>query len=117
MARPIINLAPRWRPPWVPNTDVFIDASGDLIVCLELSGIQSGDFKINTENNQLHVTGNRPSSGAASAQHVLVHEINAGPFDCALDIPPDFNLSRASSAYANGTLRITVPPVAKSSDG
>jgi HSP20 family molecular chaperone IbpA len=114
MAQPTIDLAPRLRPPWIPNTDVFVEASGDLIVCLELSGIQSGDVKTNTEGNQLHVTGNRPSFGAASAQHVPVHEINAGPFDCALDIPPDFDLSRASSAYANGTLRITVPPVTKS---
>jgi hypothetical protein len=36
------------RPNWLPNTDAFIALSGELIVCLELSGMQRNDFEINT---------------------------------------------------------------------
>jgi hypothetical protein len=32
-----------------------------------------------------------------------------------LDIPPDFDLSRLSSSYINGALRITIPPATKAS--
>jgi HSP20 family molecular chaperone IbpA len=101
------------RPSWVPNADVFIAPSGALILCFELSGIEPGDVKINTEGNRLRVTGERPSSGVATAHTVLVHEINAGPFESFLDLPPGYDLPRASSAFVNGTLRITVPPVPK----
>ena len=94
---------------WIPNIDVFIARSGELIVCVELSGVQRGDFQINTEGHKLRVTGNRPSSGVATAQNVLVHEINAGRFESELDIPPEFDLNRASSVYENGALRITIP--------
>ena len=110
MSQRITNLFPQPRRLWVPNTDVFIAPSGDLIVCLELSGMQPGGFELNTEGNRLRITGDRPSSGVATAQTVLVHEINAGPFETFMDIPPGFDLRRASSAYLNGTLRITVPP-------
>jgi HSP20 family molecular chaperone IbpA len=99
------------RPHWVPNTDVFITLSGELIVCLELSGMQRNDFEINTDGATLRITGKRPSSGITTARAVLVREINSGPFESVLEVPPGFDLVRASAAYANGALRITVPPV------
>ncbi len=112
MAQRFTNHSASERPYWVPNIDVFIAPSNDLIVCVELSGLQRRDFEFKTDGTKLHITGQRPSSGVATAKTVLVHEINAGPFDAVLDIPPAFDLARASSVYENGTLRITVPPLA-----
>jgi HSP20 family molecular chaperone IbpA len=109
-AQRIMNHSLPQRPYWIPNADVFIAPSGDLIVCVELSGMQTDDFEINTEGTKLRITGKRRDSGIATAQDALVHEINDGPFDSVLDIPPDFDLWRLSSVYVNGTLRITVPP-------
>jgi HSP20 family molecular chaperone IbpA len=107
--QPVISPFLQPRPIWVPNTDVFIAPSGDLIICLELSGIRAGDINVTFENQRLRVTGNRASSGVATALNVLVHEINAGPFETSLEIPPGFDLQRASSAFLNGTLRIVAP--------
>ena len=115
MSQRFTNDFPRRQPTWVPNCDVFVTVSGDLIVCLELSGVKAGDFEIKTNGTRLRVTGDRPSSGLASAQNVLVHEINAGLFESFLDIPPNFDLSRLSSSYVNGALRITIPPASKDS--
>ena len=109
MRQPIISPFLQPRPIWVPNVDVFVAPSGELIICLELSGIQAGDFNVAFEGNKLRVTGNRASSGVATAQRVLVHEINAGPFETVLDIPSEFDLQRASSGFVNGTLRIEAP--------
>ena len=106
--------SPKQKPHWIPNIDVFIATSGELIVCVELSGMQRGDFQINGEGNKLRLTGNRPSSGVATAQHVLVHEINCGRFESELDIPPEFDLARTSSVYENGALRITIPSASTS---
>lgn len=111
MAPRITNHASAPRPFWVPNTDVFIAPSGELMVCVELSGCQRGDFEITAEGTKLRIFGRRPSSGVATAQTVLVYEINAGPFESVLEIPSTFDLARASSMYLNGALRITVPAV------
>ena len=116
--KPVPQHTPKYFPErqslWVPNMDVFIAPSGELIVCVELSGLNHGDFQLNTEGNKLRVTGKRPSSGVATAQHVLVHEINSGRFESELDIPPGFDLARASSVCENGALRITIPSVSTS---
>jgi HSP20 family molecular chaperone IbpA len=104
-----INLFPQPRPFWVPNADIFIAPSGDLIVCLELSAMRSSGIELTADRNQLRITGERPNSGVADAKSVLVHEINAGPFETVIAIPPGFDLPHASAAYMNGTLRITVP--------
>ena len=42
-------------------------------------------------------------------------EINYGPFECVIEIPPGYDLSRAKAAYQNGFLRVEVPQVARSS--
>jgi HSP20 family molecular chaperone IbpA len=36
-------------------------------------------------------------------------EINYGPFESALELPPGYDLSQAKAAYLNGFLRIDVP--------
>ena len=41
------------QPPWILNTDAFVAVSGDLIACVELSGVQPAGFQINTEGTQL----------------------------------------------------------------
>lgn len=94
---------------WVPNVDIFVAPSGDLMVCVELSGMEHRDFEIKMEGTTLQIRGERASTGLSTAQTVLVHEINAGPFESVIDVPPTFNLARASSVYENGTLRVTVP--------
>ncbi len=39
----------------------------------------------------------------------LVMEINYGPFESVLELPPGYDLSQAKAAYLNGFLRIDVP--------
>ena len=36
-------------------------------------------------------------------------EINYGPFESVLDLPPGYDLSQAKAVYVNGFLRIDVP--------
>jgi HSP20 family molecular chaperone IbpA len=40
-------------------------------------------------------------------------EINYGPFESVLELPPGYDLSQAKAAYLNGFLRIDVPLVAR----
>ena len=93
---------------WVPNTDVYVTDNG-LVIKVELAGMKSENLEINVEGNRLRITGNRPDCCRAPKCSFLVMEINYGPFESLIQIPPGYELSLAKAAYLNGFLRIDVP--------
>src|SRR5260370_20722969 len=97
-----------WRAHWVPNTDVYATDNG-LVVKVELAGMRSEHLEITVEGNRLRISGNRPDGCRASKCSFLVMEINYGPFESVLELPPGYDLSQAKAAYLNGFLRIDVP--------
>lgn len=96
------------RAHWVPNTDVYI-TDGGLVVKVELAGMRSEHLEITVEGNRLRISGNRPDGCRAAKCSFLVMEINYGPFESLLEVPPEYDLSQAKAAYLNGFLRIDVP--------
>ena len=95
---------------WVPNTDVYVTDNG-LVVKVELAGMRSEHLEITVEGNRLRISGNRPDGCRASKCSFLVMEINYGPFESVLELPPGYDLRQAKAAYLNGFLRIDVPMV------
>jgi len=98
---------------WVPNTDVYATDTG-LVVKVELAGMRSDHLEITVEGNQLRISGTRPDGCRAPKCSFLVMEINYGPFESVLELPPGYDLSQAKAAYLNGFLRIDVPMVQRS---
>src|SRR6187549_2508427 len=98
---------------WVPNTDVYSTDCG-LVIKVELAGMRSENLEITVEGNRLRITGNRPDGCRAPKCSFLVMEINYGPFESVLELPPAYDLSQAKAAYLNGFLRIDVPLVQRS---
>ena len=96
------------RAHWVPNTDVYATDNG-LVVKVELAGMRSEHLEITVEGNRLRISGNRPDGCRAAKCNFLVMEINYGPFESVLEVPPGYDLSQAKAAYLNGFLRIDVP--------
>ena len=99
---------------WTPNTDVYVTDSG-LVIKVELAGMRSDHLEIIVEGNQLRISGTRPDGCRAPKCSFLVMEINYGPFESVLELPPGYDLSQAKAAYLNGFLRIDVPLVQRSS--
>jgi HSP20 family protein len=93
---------------WVPNTDVYATDNG-LVVKVELAGMRSDHLEITVEGNRLRISGNRPDGCRAPKCSFLVMEINYGPFESELELPPGYDLGQAKAAYLNGFLRIDVP--------
>ena len=93
---------------WVPNTDVYA-TDGGLVVKVELAGMRSENLEITVEGNRLRISGNRPDSCRAPKCSFFVMEINYGPFESVLELPPGYALGQARAAYLNGFLRIDVP--------
>ncbi len=92
----------------MPNTDVYETDNG-LVVKVELAGMRSEHLEITVEGNRLRISGNRPDGCRAAKCSFLVMEINYGPFESLLEVPPGYDLSQAKAAYLNGFLRIDVP--------
>jgi HSP20 family protein len=98
------------RAHWVPNTDVYATDNG-LVIKVELAGMRSDSLEIIVEGNRLRISGNRSDGCRAPKCSFLVMEINYGPFESVLELPPGYDLSQAKAAYLNGFLRIDVPVV------
>ena len=98
---------------WVPNTDVYATDTG-LVIKVELSGMRSDHLEITVEGSQLRISGTRPDGCRAPKCSFLVMEINYGPFESVLELPPGYDLSQAKASYLNGFLRIDVPMVQRS---
>jgi HSP20 family protein len=96
------------RAHWVPNTDVYVTDNG-LVIKVELAGMRSEHLEITVEGNRLRISGSRPDGCRASKCSFLVMEINYGPFETSLELPPGYDLGQAKAAYLNGFLRIDVP--------
>ena len=96
------------RAHWVPNTDVYATDNG-LVVKVELAGMRSDHLEITVEGNRLRISGDRPDGCRSPKCSFLVMEINYGPFESVLELPPGYDLSQAKAAYLNGFLRIDVP--------
>jgi len=96
------------RANWVPNTDVYSTESG-LVVKVELAGMRSTDLEITVEGTRLRISGNRPDGCRSPKCSFIVMEINYGPFESLLELPPGYDLTQAKAAYLNGFLRIDVP--------
>jgi len=96
------------RAHWVPNTDVYSTDNG-LVIKVELAGMRSENLEITVETNRLRIAGTRPDGCRSPKAHFLVMEINYGPFESVLEVPPGYDLIQAKATYLNGFLRIDVP--------
>jgi HSP20 family protein len=95
------------RASWVPNTDMYTTDAG-LVIKAELAGMRSDSLEITVDGTRLRITGNRPDGCRAAKCSFLMMEINYGPFESTLEVPPAYDLSQAKAAYLNGFLRMDV---------
>jgi len=94
---------------WIPTANVFISQSGQLIIQLDLSGMQSADLEVISDGDKLRITGHRRNSEVAAAKAILINEIAAGPFESVLELPSGFDMAQATCTYSGGVLRVIVP--------
>lgn len=96
-------------PHWEPNTDVYVTDHG-LVIKVELAGLRSEHLEIIVEEgNRIRIRGERPDTSRAPKCNFLVMNINYGPFESILELPPGYDLTQAKAHYLNGFLRIDVP--------
>ena len=90
---------------------MFVNRENTLVINVELAGMRREDLELTVDGTRLMISGHRPDGGRGSKCSFLVMEINYGPFECVMEIPPGYDLSNAKASYLNGFLRIEVPQV------
>jgi HSP20 family protein len=109
-----IELLPASSASWTPNTDVYC-VEGGLVIKVELAGMRKEDLELTVEARRLRISGVRRDSCRAGQCLFVIMEINYGPFETVIELPPGYELTRAKAAYQNGFLRVDVPESASGS--
>jgi len=90
---------------WHPPTDVF-ETGDSIIMIVEISGLQEGDYELTFENRVLTVSGRRRDPGHKVAYHQM--EIRYGKFRTRVYLPWPLQATDEGihATYEDGFLRV-----------
>lgn len=92
---------------WVPAADIC-DAAEELIIRLDLAGIDPAELSLIQIGDELIVQGQRLRDPDGDAHPYLLVEIPAGPFERRFELPCHLDLSTVEAHYKDGILRIAI---------
>lgn len=93
---------------WVPATDIFA-RDEDLVIRVELSGVEPANIEITFSHGVLSVSGERQSElGAGSEDSFYIRERFYGAFRRAITLPEGTDDSQIEAEFENGLVELTV---------
>lgn len=106
-----------FRHGWRPPADCFLtDEPHELVIVVELAGVDPDSITIAVEEKALTISGqrNRPRVRGQVYQQA---EIEYGPFERRIQIQHEVASDSATASYEAGILRITLPIAKRASRG
>jgi HSP20 family protein len=99
-------------PSWTPAVDMY-ETDTEIVVVLELAGIDTQQTEVHAEPHLLRVRGvrreRRAPLGADEGRTYHALEIAYGRFERSLHLPPGIDTTAAQASYRDGFLEITLP--------
>jgi HSP20 family protein len=92
---------------WVPTADVFARGE-DLVIRIELAGVDREDIEVTLNDNVLTVSGERSRDLGEEEVSFYVSERYYGVFRRSMTLPSGIDESRISADFDNGLMAITV---------
>ena len=92
---------------WIPTTDIFAKGE-DLIIRVEVAGVDQKDVDLTISNGMLTVSGERKSELDEEGVHYYLRERFYGVFRRSMTLPEGIDESKISASFKNGMLQITV---------
>jgi HSP20 family protein len=93
---------------WRPSVDVYRVEDG-IAVVVELPGVDEADLKVVAEHGRLRIGGMRRTVNAGPGAEPLQLEIDYGPFERVVALPPGADTEHISAESRAGLLTIRVP--------
>jgi len=103
-ATPRYGLQQTWR----PSVDVYRVAD-HVSVIAELPGVEEADLKVVVEHGRLRIAGNRRAVTPGPGAEPLQLEIDYGPFERFVALPPGVDADRVTAQFRAGLLTVHVP--------
>jgi HSP20 family protein len=98
--------------PWMPATDVY-ETEDEVVVTVELPGIEAEDVEVSVEDSTLSISGARELSDEVEREHYHRIERRYGSFRRSIALPPQADTGKVDARFADGVLTIEVPKVEK----
>lgn len=95
-----------------PAVDIY-EKGNDLIIEAPLAGIDPDKMDISVENDVLTVQGKMEKKSEVEDKNYYRREIRSGSFYRQVPLPSHVIGDKASAAYENGVLKISVPKAAE----
>ena len=99
-----------WRPAW----DVY-ETENDLIVLVEMAGMQQENLEINVDRKRLLLRGSRCRPTEHEVKRIHHMEIDFGACHLVISLPEPIEPNGLSSTFRDGFLLIRLPKVVKRS--
>ena len=100
-----------------PAVDCFFtDDPPQLVVVVELAGVDPDSIELSVEERALTISGSRPRP-RVPGQVYQQAEIEYGRFERRIPLEQDIDTAAASAAYEAGMLRITLPVTRRAPSG
>lgn len=97
---------------FIPTADVFA-RNGELVVKMDLPGLDPRDIHVKLEEGELYVWGERKAEKEIKEEGYLRKETSFGFFERRMTVPKGIKDSEIAAQYADGVLEITMPKAAK----
>ncbi len=95
-----------------PPVDVYI-TDEEVVVLMEMAGVQPGDMQVEVDNHMMIITGERcPLAGRPHRRYSQL-EIPTGPFKRTVLLPGNVNPEHAKAVYRDGVLEVVIPRAAR----
>jgi HSP20 family protein len=108
--RPLLALTPGKH--FIPTTDVFA-RNGDVVVKMDLPGVEPKDIHVKLQEGQLSVMGERKADREIKEEGYVRREMTYGLFERHMSVPKGIRETEIKAEYDNGVLEISFPNMAK----
>lgn len=107
---PLAQFSPQM---WIPSIDIY-ETAAEIVVVVELAGVNQDELEMSLEGNQLTIRGHRHDPRPSELQGCHLMEIASGPFERRLLLPTNVDPEAAAASYEEGFLKVVVPKARRS---
>ncbi|MDH3627947.1 MAG: Hsp20/alpha crystallin family protein [Acidobacteriota bacterium] len=93
---------------WTPAVDA-IESNGNLILSIDLPGVNKDEVEIDVENGELSIRGKRTLTQPEGEVQLRRRERTSGVFERTFVLPETVDTDEATASYKDGVLTITLP--------
>jgi len=93
---------------FVPHMDMA-EGKNEVVVTIELPGVNKEDVKISLEKDLLSISGERKGSAKAGDVKTITSERPSGKFSRTVRLPYEIEASAVGAELADGLLTVTLP--------